>query len=530
MKHKLSQALLLGLITIGLTSCKSGEETSATESESAEASALSEVVVHEKENCPAGDGCFICDPSTREEGRLWCKEHHRYEDRCWGCHPELEDKDRLFCKKHGTYEDECYLCHPELKEGDETASTDSASTANKTARASSETGLMCKEHGVLEKNCAVCHPELAPDLKAGESLKIRVASPDTIAKVGVRTSRPELSETQESVEAYCTVDYNHNRMAKITPIAKGIVREIKVVPGQEVTKDTVLATLYSPELAESNSRLLSALAAEKLASTTVKRERGLAKKQISAASNLETAEAALEVAKAESAAARQHLINLGQNINAIAQLQESGSTDSLLTVRAPFAGTIVERNASTGEMLEAGDPMLKLADLSSMWLELSVPAKEASRIETGMRVTAVFDDAPGMQIEAELIWIASAIDSKARRVQARALVVDPPAALRKGLYGTVRIETSIPKQSVTVPTDSIQTIDGNHFVSVQEEADLYAATRVDISSARAKAGTGPALTAITSGLSQSDSIVSSGSYILRSEFLKSKLGAGCVHE
>lgn len=524
MKNKLSQVLLLGLVTIGLASCKSDEKTSATESTGE--TAFAEVEVHEPDECPAGDGCFICDSSKRDENRLWCKEHDRYENRCWECHPELEDKDRLYCKEHGIYEDECYLCHPELKDAAESASTDAANAA----QAAPEAGLMCREHGVLERECAICQPDLASGLKPGESLKIRVASADTLNKIGVRTSRPELTETQESVEAYCTVDYNQNTVAKITPIAKGIVREIMVVPGQEVAADTVLATLYSPELAESNSRMLSALAAERLASLTVKRERSLAKKQISAASELEAAEASLEVAKAESAAARQHLINLGQDINAIAQLQESGSTDSLLTVRAPFPGTIVERSASSGEMLEAGDPLLVLADLSTMWLELSVPAKEASRIETGMKVVAVFDDAPEMRVEAELIWIASAIDSKARRVQARALVRDPLPALRKGLYGTVRIETTSSSQSITVPSGSVQTIDGISFVFVQKEPDLYAATRVDISPARAETGDGPALTSIASGLSAEDSIVSTGSYIMRSEFLKSQLGAGCVDD
>lgn len=59
--------------------------------------------------------CFICDPTLRDKGRLWCKEHERYEDRCWICHPEAQDKTRPFCKEHSLYEDECFLCHPQLK-------------------------------------------------------------------------------------------------------------------------------------------------------------------------------------------------------------------------------------------------------------------------------------------------------------------------------------------------------------------------------------------------------------------------------
>jgi hypothetical protein len=60
----------------------------------------------------AGETCFICDPSKRDPGRLWCKEHGRYEDRCWDCQPQLRDSKRVYCEEHGLYEDECFLCDP----------------------------------------------------------------------------------------------------------------------------------------------------------------------------------------------------------------------------------------------------------------------------------------------------------------------------------------------------------------------------------------------------------------------------------
>ncbi len=44
--------------------------------------------------CQDDGKCFICNPTMRDKGRLWCREHDRYEDRCWMCHPELEDKKR----------------------------------------------------------------------------------------------------------------------------------------------------------------------------------------------------------------------------------------------------------------------------------------------------------------------------------------------------------------------------------------------------------------------------------------------------
>ena len=517
LKYKLTQAIGLGILAVFFAACTAEKnETAANPEASEESSSGGEIEVHAMADCPAGDGCFICDPSKRDAGRLWCKEHDRYEDRCWLCHPEMKDEKRLYCTEHGVYEDECYLCHPEIKGKDE-------STSSNTAPADV---LMCKEHGVAERECAICQPQLAAGLKPGENLKIRVASAEAMERVGVEVSNPESSTARPSIEAYATVDYNQNQVAKITPLVEGIVREISVVPGQTVAAGEIIGTLHSPEFAEMKSRFLSAAAARKLAGLQVERERKLADKRISAASELETAEAAEEVASVDLAAARQRLLNLGLSESEINLLASDGRPTSLLALKAPFPGTIVDRDVAVGERVEAGEPIFVLADLSTMWLELSIPSGNAVGIAPGMEVSATFSDLPDTVITAELVWIASEVDEKTRRIQARALVTAPPVALRKGLYGEARIHLGEATPSLSVPTGAIQTIDGVSFVFVRTEPELYAATRVEIAPGTSTGQT----TAIASGLAAGDRIVSKGSYILRSEFLKSLLGAGCVDD
>ncbi|MCO4779030.1 MAG: hypothetical protein KC471_01465 [Flavobacteriaceae bacterium] len=62
-----------------------------------------------------GESCYLCDSSKREKGRLWCKEHNRYENRCWICQPQLRDEKRQYCKEHLLYEDECMYCNSDFK-------------------------------------------------------------------------------------------------------------------------------------------------------------------------------------------------------------------------------------------------------------------------------------------------------------------------------------------------------------------------------------------------------------------------------
>jgi hypothetical protein len=104
-RRSLMQYLMLAcLLVLGvlLSGCK-GEQPKAEDQP-----VVSKPTVH-RHTSPT-ETCFICDPSKRDSGRLWCKEHARYEDRCWECQPQLRDPKRPYCEEHGLYEDECFLC------------------------------------------------------------------------------------------------------------------------------------------------------------------------------------------------------------------------------------------------------------------------------------------------------------------------------------------------------------------------------------------------------------------------------------
>jgi len=101
------------LLVVGLATLSGCEERSTTEATTTPGEYVPAGHAHDK----AGETCFICDASKRDKGRMWCKEHARYEDRCWDCHPEARDSDRAYCEKHHLYQDECHLCGTEAKGG-----------------------------------------------------------------------------------------------------------------------------------------------------------------------------------------------------------------------------------------------------------------------------------------------------------------------------------------------------------------------------------------------------------------------------
>src|SRR5690606_10587379 len=123
----------------------------------------------------------------------------------------------------------------------------------------------------------------------------------------------------------------------------------------------------------------------------------------------------------------------------IQQIEQEQDTSARLVVRAPFDGTIVERDAVVGEAVDTGEPVFTVADLSSRWLMLSIPSRHITQIQRGQVVTARFEELPGVDIRGTITWIDSAIDPQSRMIKARALVTEDADRIKTGLFGRAQV-------------------------------------------------------------------------------------------
>ena len=474
----------------------------------------------------AGETCFICDPAKREPGRLWCTEHARYEDRCWQCQPQLEDKSRLFCTEHSLYEDECFLCHPELEEGgDESVPGDERiSSSASVGEAVTSTGLFCNEHNVPERECGICQPQRAAELEPGEELKIRFESSHAAGKAGLLTRTPEQTETQRNVGAVCEVRYNGNEIARITPLAPGIVRRVLVDVGTEVRAGEVLVELHSVASAEAKTAFVSASVDADLKKLTYEREEGLVAKKISPRQDLQEAEAAYKTAAFTLSMARQRLINFGLLPDEISRIENSQDCSAALLVRAPYGGTLVERAAVVGEAVEPGDALFTLANLSTMWLSLSIPGDDAKFLRSGLEVEASLSSLPDESVRGQLTWVNTSIDERSRMVQARAVVRNENRLLKSGMFGEALVLLSPKIPVLGIPAGAVQKLENRPFVFVKIADDLYGLRRVVVGHVA------NGFVAVTEGLRPDDQVIVEGAFTALSEFLKSRLGAGCVDD
>jgi cobalt-zinc-cadmium efflux system membrane fusion protein len=467
----------------------------------------------------------------RDPNRLWCNEHGVYEDECVICHPEIADKKKVDATaetptdkgghEHGPGEE-----HGEHDGHDhgtaQTPATDTHDDHGDHDHGSVPGGLFCKEHNLPEAECGNCRPDALAKIPVGEGLKVRFASNESISKAGVEVGLPTNSRATAQREFLGQVAFNRNQLASITPLTDGVVIDVTKDVGQRVEAGEVLATLRAPEIAEVCREYATAQAEAGLANQTLAREKDLYKREISARQDLEAAQAAVAVHQSAIERARQHLLMLGLSKQETNDVLSGKRDEPVLPLRAPIAGTVIARDATRGKAAKTEDALFEIADMSTMWFEFSVPEDQLASVAPGTKISARFDAYPGVSFDGEVQWIAAAVDPQTRAIKARVVLANPQAMLKDGLFGRATIAGAASADGLSVPATAIQDVDGRPVVFRKLEDDLYETRPVEIGAADG----GNIL--VLAGLDASFSVVTQGSYVVKSELLKARLGAGCT--
>ncbi|QYG03681.1 efflux RND transporter periplasmic adaptor subunit [Massilia sp. NP310] len=247
---------------------------------------------------------------------------------------------------------------------------------------------------------------------------------------------------------------NEDRTAHVTPRAAGAVSEVNATLGQQVRKDQVLASVASAEVAGQRGALAAAERRLEYARKVHASEKMLWEEQISPRQDLLRAEQELNEAQIAVQSARQQLQALGA--------VDAGSSN-LLRIRAPFDGVIVEKHITMGEVVGADTRVFTLTDLSTVWADVVVPARDLEIVRVGtdavIRSIASNTTAPG-----KVSYVSSLVGEESRSAKARVVLDNPGAAWRPGLAVNIDIVTGSNDVPVAVSREAIQTADGRQVV------------------------------------------------------------------
>ncbi|RJQ80095.1 MAG: efflux RND transporter periplasmic adaptor subunit [Desulfobacteraceae bacterium] len=373
-----------------------------------------------------------------------------------------------------------------------------------------EPDAICPEHNVPEAEDALCNSERVPLMRAGEGMKVRLAFSGAAEKVGIATVLP-LPADKAGATWPGQVVFNRNRLARLSSLSAGTVQRVMARLGGHVQKGTLLAEIAAPEAAGLKGELAAAESRRALAETVYLREKDLLSRGITSRHEFHQAEAEFREAQSAATRARQQARDYG--------LSGNGST---LQVRAPFAGTVVERTAVPGEAVAPGTHLFTLADLSTLWIEISAPEDALPEVQPGRGVMASFPGLPGRTFQGKIFWIAPALDERTRMLKALAEIDNREGVLRSGLFGDIRPAGRMAIGNLAVPAEALQSINGQPYVFVRLADDLFELRRVTPS----RRTTGSVF--IPEGVGPRDEIVSVQAFALKSEVLRARLGASCA--
>jgi RND family efflux transporter MFP subunit len=350
-----------------------------------------------------------------------------------------------------------------------------------------------------------------PPTRAGDA--VITLSAEAVARAGVVLSTVASGTQGPSLRVPGVVEANHYRQVVVTALAAGRVTRVQVELGQHVRRGGLLASVYSPDLAEAQSRFRAAQAELDAHDRELQRTQKLA--GIGAASRQELdrihAEHTAQLAVVESARARLELLGGRTTVDRVADAGASTAVDVL----APLDGTITERSANAGLNVEAGAPLFTVADLSTVWVVAELFEQDFARVRIGTPATVTLPAYPDVQLQARVSYIDPQLSAATRTAKVRIELPNAQQQLRLGMYTDVQLGASAAggdAPGVTVPRTAVQIVGDRSVVYVATGTPGHFAER----EVRLGDASGEHVR-ILSGLAAGESVVVSGSFFLRAE-------------
>lgn len=347
--------------------------------------------------------------------------------------------------------------------------------------------------------------KLSPEALDNARLEILAAGPGQVA---------------ETVSLPGEVALNAEALAHVTPRVSGTAREVRKQLGDTVKKGDVLAILDSREFAELQRELLTAKERLELAEANFNREEALWKEKIAAEKEFLAAKQALAEAKIEHRSAAQKLqASSGAG---------SGAKGGAYALIAPMDGTIIEKHINVGEVLKDDTQAFVVADLSTIWVNVTVYAKDLARVRAGQtaRVRAEGIEEPA---DGEITYVGPVVGEKTRSATARVVLKNPGAAWRPGLFVTADVAVDRVDAPVVVSYEGVQRVEGKDVVFVQE-GDAFEARAIKPGrQGKAPGAQGAELVEVLDGIAAGERYVGKNSFILKAELGKSEAGHDHAH-
>jgi membrane fusion protein, copper/silver efflux system len=288
---------------------------------------------------------------------------------------------------------------------------------------------------------APCGMDMVPvyeDAETGtEPPGVIAVSPATIQSMGVRTAKVEVRPLSRLTLTVGLVTFNERNLSTITTKVNGWLERLYVnATGDPVRRGQALVSIYSPDLVSSQEEYL------------------LAVRNLKAMQNSPVKEMA-DGARRLAEASRRRLSYFDISAAQIEALERTGQVKKNLTLASPANGIVTKRMVTQGMYVQAGMPLLEVADLSTVWVDADIYQYELPWIKVGQPVTMSLDYLPGETFPGKIDYIYPYLKEATRTARVRLRFSNPGLKLKPEMFAQVKIESPVSHQAVVVSADAV---------------------------------------------------------------------------
>ncbi len=326
------------------------------------------------------------------------------------------------------------------------------------------------------------------------------------------------------------VRFDEGQVVHLAPRTDGVIRAVHVQIGDRVKAGQALFEMDSIALGEAQGEYLVARSTRALSARTLDRQTALRREGITSEREVLEAANAYELADIRVRAATERLLRLGldpADLRAQGGKPRLGDAQGRLVVRAPIHGRVADMHAVAGEAASTGESMMVIGDANPLWVLTDLYEDHLAEVQAllgqgAVRVTVTVKAFPCEEFVGILDQIGSVMDPKSRTVKARVTVANPDHKLRPGMFAQVFLGLAGHEQVLAIPRAAVMHDEGRAFVFVRHIGDFW--VRRPIVTGREWDG----WVEVRRGIDTGQLVASDGAFLLKSDVLRSKMGAGCA--
>jgi cobalt-zinc-cadmium efflux system membrane fusion protein len=388
--------------------------------------------------------------------------------------------------------------------------------------------------GILCLSAACSVPRASTEMPAAKEPKSNpdevILSLDRQAEAMIEIQPVAISREPAMLRVKGRIALADDRIWRVGVRTLGSVVAVNAVLGDFVHKGQILARYHADEVRDSRAQYrasLSELNRAKAAALQAQRNRDRAQRLLDlkagsqqqvelAQQDLVTAQAAIRKAEIEADRGRD-LLEDDLRVPADPPADRKDETEDNVPIIAPADGYIIEKNVTPGKTVELSSVTFVIGDLSRLWMFAAVRQEDLAKLGVGQGAFVTLPGTETLRFPGRITNLGQQFDPETRMMQVRIELNNTGNRLRPEMLANAEIPVGGGKPALLVSSDAVQQVNGQDVVFVRSATDRFSARPVIVG--EASAGKTP----IVEGIKAGDQIVVRGSFILKSQLLKSTL-------